>query len=54
MRHAVRSLLKARGFAGIAVATPAIGMGSTPAVFSIVDAVLLKPLPFRAAALRAE
>jgi predicted permease len=50
MRHAVRSLLKARGFAGIAVATLAIGIGSTTAVFSIVDAVLLKPLPFRDAA----
>jgi putative ABC transport system permease protein len=50
MRHAVRSLLKARAFAGIAVATLAIGIGSTTAVFSIVDAVLLRPLPFKDAA----
>ena len=45
-RIAVRSLLRRPGFAALAVATIAIGIGSSTAVFSIVDSVLLTPLPF--------
>ncbi len=47
MRYAIRSLLKARTFAAVAIATLAIGIGAATAVFSIVDAVLFRPLPFR-------
>ena len=46
MRYAVRSLLKAREFTVVAVTVIAIGIGANVAVFSIVDAALLRPLPF--------
>jgi predicted permease len=47
MRATLRSLLKAREFTIIAVAIVGIGIGATTAVFSVVDAALLRPLPFR-------
>lgn len=46
VRIAVRSLARRPGFAALAVMTIAIGIGSSTAVFSIVDGVLLTPLPF--------
>ena len=48
LRYGARLLLKAPGFSALAVVALALGMGATTAIFSIVYAVLLKPLPFRA------
>src|SRR5689334_10410509 len=48
LRYAARKLLRTPGFTVIATATLALAIGATTAVYSIVDGVLLKPLPFRA------
>jgi len=43
---AARSLRKSVAFSGAAIATLALGIGSTTAIFSVVESVLLRPLPF--------
>lgn len=48
VRYAVRDLLNARGFAVVAIATLALGIGAPTAMFTVINALLLRPLPFRA------
>ena len=46
-RLSLRSLKLNRAFASVAILTVAIGIGATTAIFSVVNAALLRPLPFR-------
>jgi predicted permease len=48
LRIALRSLLRRPGFCFVVVLTLGLGLGATSAIFSVVDAVLLEPLPYRA------
>ena len=47
VRHALRALARRKGFTAVVVTTFALGIGATTAIFSVLNHVLLRPLPYR-------
>ena len=49
VRYGIRTLIRQPGFAATAILTLALGIGATTAIFSVVNAVVLRPMPFDSA-----
>ena len=49
LRYALRTLWRARRFAAVSIATLALGIGASTAIFSVIDNVLLEPFPYKGA-----
>ena len=47
IRHAIRALRRSPGFAVVAIGTLAVGIGATVTMFSVADAVLIRPVSYR-------
>jgi len=46
VRYSLRLLMRQRGFAAVAILTLGLGIGASAALFSVIDAAVIRPLPY--------